>query len=73
MMTNGAKEDFFFKFGYLFVNIILNIMVHLQLLPKIGYIPHVVPYILEPVFYPIIFIPLSPPPHSASPLRVGNH
>ena len=47
---------------------ILKVAFHLQLLHNIGYIPHVVQYILEPILYttvctshsPILLLPLPP-------------
>ena len=40
----------------------LNVTFHLQLLQNIGYIPHVVQYILEPILHPLVCVSHSPTP-----------
>jgi len=54
-----------------FLNIILKIIFHLQLLQNIGYILHIRQYIFEPTLYPIVSASTSPllcGPFSPSPL-----
>ena len=75
-MTKKKKNDSYitqnltvhclnFSLFYLFVKSLnfiqfLKVTFHLQLLQNIGYIPHVVQYIPEPMLY-LIVCPLSPP------------
>ena len=40
----------------------LKVTVHLQLLQNIGYIPHVVQFILEPILYSVVCSSHSPIP-----------
>ena len=52
----------------------LKVTFHLQLLQNIGYIPHVIHYILEPVLHPTVctahaLTPVAPPP---SPLVTSS-
>ena len=60
----------FKSLNYFVFYTILKVTFHLQLLQNIGYIPHVVQYILEPILYPIVCI--SPIPMLPL-LATGNH
>ena len=65
--------DFFFTFLKIF-HTIVNVTFHLQLLQNIGYIPHVVQHISEPVLYPMVRTSRSSTPILPLPLRpTGNH
>ena len=68
VMPEPAIAIFSLKIKKIFYTI-LKVAFHLQLLQNIGYIPHVVQYILEPILHPIVctsqcptsILPLSPP------------
>ena len=68
--VNGG---YFLKKNYTVIQF-LEVTLHLQLLQNIGYVPHVVQYILEPILYLIdctfhSSTPILPLP----PLPTGNH
>ena len=71
----------FFSFLFLILFYILNsffknnlkLAIHLQLLQNIGYIPHDVQHICEPVLHPVVCISHMPPPSIQSPPSTGNH